>query len=61
MLVGSRVGAGQTGLTISPLVPSLFPVKGASKLRLHGSETPVAQTGQHPWLQPRCLILPIQN
>ncbi len=46
----------------------LFPVKGASMLRLHGSKLPVADTGQHPWLCPGFtirylppLLLPVES
>ncbi len=55
---GSRVGVGLTRSIIGPLLPSLFPVKGASKYRPHGSETPVARTGHHLWLRPGWKILP---
>ncbi len=57
MLFGHRVRVRLTRSTIKPLLPSLFPVKGASKLRPHGSEPPVLRTGQHPWLRPGWKIL----
>ncbi len=31
--------------------PLYFLVKGACRLRPHGSEFPVSRTGQHPWLR----------
>ncbi len=43
---------------IRPLLPSLFPVKGTNKERMHGGEPPGAQTEQHPWLHPGWKILP---
>ncbi len=50
MLVGNRAGVGLSRSTTSPLLPSLIPVKEASKQRPHGGrESPVARTGQHPW------------
>ncbi len=59
LLVGNRVGVGLTRSTIRPFLPSLFPVKGASKLRQLGSSEPrVARSGKLPWLQPRWQILP---
>ncbi len=36
----------------------MLPVMEASNLRLHGSEPPVARTGQNPWLRPGWKILP---
>ncbi len=57
-LVGNRVGVGLIRSSIRPLLPSLFPVKGASEKRPHGSVPPVARTGQHPWLYPGWKILP---
>ncbi len=38
MPAGNRLGVGLPWDTISGVLPSLSPVKGASKLRLHGSE-----------------------
>ncbi len=44
-----------------PLLPFVFPVKGASEQRLHGSEPPVARTGKHPWLCSGFKVLPIRK
>ncbi len=58
LLVGNRVGVGLTRSAIRPLLPSLLPVRGASKQRPHCSEPPVARTGKHPWLHPGWKIPP---
>ncbi len=57
-MVGNRFGVGLTRSTTRHLLPSLFPVKGASNLRPHGSKPPVARTGQHPWVDPGWKNLP---
>ncbi len=49
MLAGNRCSVVRTRRTIAALLPSLFPAKGASKQRVHGSEPPVERTGQHRW------------
>ncbi len=60
MLVGNQVSVGLTRNTLNPMVPYKFPVKGASKQHPHGSEPPVARTGQHPWLRAGWKVLPIR-
>ncbi len=54
----NRVGVGLTRRTISIVLPISFPVKGASKVRPHGSEPPVARTGHHPLLRLGWKVLP---
>ncbi len=48
-LYGNRDGEDLARTGIRSLFPSLFPARDASKQRPHGSEPPVARTGQHPW------------
>ncbi len=48
-LYGNRDGEDLTRTDIKSLFPSLFSARDASKQRPHGSEPPVARTGQHPW------------
>ncbi len=52
------VGVGLTRSTKRHLLLSLFPVKGASKLRPRGSESPVSRNGHHLWLHPVWKTLP---
>ncbi len=42
------MGVGLTRSTISPLLPSYFPIRGSSEQRPQGSE----RIGQHPWIRP---------
>ncbi len=57
---GSRM-CSLTRSAIRLFLPFVFTVRLARKCCLHGSEPPVARTGQYPWIRPGLAVLTIRN
>ncbi len=59
-LVDNRGSAGLNRSIISPFLLSLFPLMGKIKVHPHDSASPVAPTGQYPWLTVEWMDLPVR-